>query len=76
MALFLKQDFDSRSELQNKLAMELQEKAKLKAKTADLPDGVGDSKYIEGTKNTTSLAWAWIFILFAAVGISIWLIVK
>jgi hypothetical protein len=76
MALFLKQDFDSRSELQNKLAMELQEKAKLKAKTADLPDGVDDSKYIEGTKSTTSLAWAWILILFAAVGVAIWLIVK
>lgn len=76
MALFLKQDFDSRSELQNKLAMELQEKAKLKTKDADLPDGVDDSQYIEGTKSTTSLAWAWILILFAAVGISIWLIVK
>jgi hypothetical protein len=76
MALFLKQDFDSRSELQNKLAMELQERAKLKAKNADLPDGVNDSKYIEGTKNTTSLAWVWILILLSAFGIAIWLIVK
>lgn len=76
MALFLKQDFDSRSELQNKLAMELQGRAKLKAKNADLPDGVNDSRYIEGTKNTTSLAWVWILILFFAFGIAIWLIVK
>ncbi len=76
MALFLKQDFDSRSELQNKLAMELQEKAKLKAKESDLPDGVDDSQFIKGTKVTTSLAWAWILILFAAVALAIWLIVK
>jgi hypothetical protein len=76
MALFLKQDFDSRSELQNKLAMELQEKAKLKTTQSDLPDGVKDSQFIKGTKVTTSLAWAWILILLAAVALSIWLIVK
>lgn len=75
MALFIKQE-DQRSELQNKLAMELQEKARAKSKQSDLPDGVDDSQYIKGTKKTTSLAWAWIIILFAAVAIALWLIVN
>ena len=74
MALFIKQD-EARSELQNKLAMELQEKARAKYKSADLPDGVDDSEYIKGTKKTTSLAWAWIIIVFFTVSVAIWLIV-
>jgi hypothetical protein len=76
MALFLKQDFDSRSELQNKLAMELQEKARLKSKASDLPDGVSYSQYIKGTKETTSLAWVWILILIASLSIAVWLIIN
>ena len=74
MALFIKQD-EGRSVLQNKLASELQEKARAKAKLTDLPDGVDDSSYIKGTKKTTSLAWAWIIIVFFTVSIAIWLIV-
>lgn len=74
MALFIKQD-EQRSELQNKLAMELQERARAKSKQESLPDGVDDSQYIKGTKTTTSLSWAWIIILFLAVIVAIWLIV-
>lgn len=73
MALFIKQD-EKRTELQNKLAAELQEKARAKAKQQDLPDGVDDSQYIKGTKKTTSLAWVWILILFSVVVIAVWLI--
>jgi hypothetical protein len=72
MSLFLKQE-DSRSELQKKIATELQAKMAEKPKEADMPDGVDDSQYIKGTKQTTSLAWAWILIVVAAVGVSIWL---
>ena len=72
MALFLKQE-DDRSELQKRIATELQAKMADKPKQADLPDGVEDSQYIKGTKETTSLAWAWILIIIAAVVISIWL---
>ena len=74
MALYVKQS-DTRSQLQEKLAQELQDKAREKAKEADLPDGVDDSAYIQGTKVTSSLAWAWILIFAAIIGIAIWLIV-
>lgn len=74
MALFIRQD-DNRSELQSKLAAELQERAKERAKMTDRPDGVSDSQYIKGTKATTSLAWVWVLIILLAVGISIWLMI-
>ena len=74
MALYVKQS-DTRSQLQEKLAQELQDKAREKAKEAELPDGVDDSAYIQGTKVTSSLAWAWILIFAAIIGIAIWLIV-
>lgn len=74
MALYVKQS-DTRSQLQEKLAAELQEKARAKAKESDLPDGVDDSAYIEGTKHTTSLAWVWALIFIAIIGIIVWLVI-
>jgi len=74
MALYVKQS-DTRSQLQDKLAKELQDKAREKAKEAERPDGVDDSAYIQGTKTTSSLAWAWILIFVAIVGVAIWLII-
>jgi len=72
MALFIRQD-EEKSELQTRLATELQERAKDRAKLADRPDGVEDSEYIKNTKTTTSLAWIWILIVFVTIGIIIWL---
>lgn len=72
MALFIQQD-EGRTELQKKLAAELQEKSKNRSKLTDRPDGVEDSQYIKGTKVTTSLAWVWVIIIAAAIGIAIWL---
>ena len=74
MALFIRQD-DERSELQKQVAAELQRKARDNALKADRPDGVKDSQYIKGTKNTTSLAWVWIVIFVIFVGLAIWLTV-
>lgn len=74
MGLYVKQS-DTRSQLQDKLAAELQERARAKAKDAELPDGVSDSAYIEGTKATSSLAWVWLLIFAAMLGIAIWFIV-
>lgn len=71
MALFIRQD-DSRTKLQERLAAELQAKAKARAKV-ERPDGVTDSNYLKETKTTTSLAWVWILIVVAAVGVVIWL---
>jgi hypothetical protein len=74
MGLYVKQT-DTRSQLQEKLAAELQEKARAKAKEAELPDGVEDSAYIQGTKITTSLAWIWIILIVAIVAVALWLVV-
>ena len=76
MALFVNQN-DERTELQKRIAAELAEKAKKKSLEADAdrPAGVSDSAYLEDTKRTTSLAWVWILIVLAAVGILIWLVV-
>jgi hypothetical protein len=74
MALFIRQD-ENRTELQKRLAAELQDRAKKNSKLTDRPDGVDDSQYIEGTKKTTSLAWAWLLIIIMTVGIIIWLMV-
>lgn len=63
MALFVRQD-ENRSQLQEKLAAELREKAKARAaREDDRPDGVDDSQYLVGTKKTTSLAWAWVVVV-------------
>lgn len=63
MALFVRQD-QERSELQQRLATELRERAKKRAETdTPLPDGVDDSNYLKDTKTTTSLAGVWIGIV-------------
>lgn len=76
MSLFMNQETE-RTELQKRIAAELAEKAKKKSlePTGDRPDGVSDSAYLEQTKRTTSLAWVWILIALAAIGILIWLVV-
>ena len=66
MGLFVNQQ-DQRSELQERIAAELREKAKasnLQEKAT--MDGVDDIRYLEGTKQTTTLAWAWILITIMA----------
>lgn len=66
---------ETRSELQKRVAAELQDKAKRKALETEQPDGVTDSAYLKDTKQTTSLAWAWVLIAIAIVGLAIWLLV-
>jgi hypothetical protein len=70
MALFVKQSED-RTELQQRLAAELREKAKQRAaREDDRPDGIEDSEFLRNTKRTTSLAWVWVLIvLFILVAI-------
>jgi hypothetical protein len=76
MALFIKQNED-RSKLQERLAAELQERAKKRAEhDVTLPDGVEDSQYVKGTKTTTSLAWVWVVIVIAAVAALIFVAVS
>lgn len=75
MALFVKQN-ESRSDLQQRIAAELQEKAKKRNDLQDRPDGVDDSRYIEHTKRTTSLAWVWLLIIAAIVILSVSLVIN
>jgi len=76
MALFVNQN-SNRTKLQEKLAAELQEKAKQKAAKGEVeaPDGVRDSAYLQGTKETTSLAWLWLLVILAGTGAAIWLVI-
>ncbi len=66
MGLFVNQQ-DQRSELQERIAAELREKAKASSlqEKAGL-DGVEDVRYLENTKQTTTLAWAWVLIFIMA----------
>ena len=82
MALYVKQD-DNRTELQEKIAAELREKQiknSLK-EGGDTPNSKGeivqpeDSSYLEGTKETTGLAFIWLLVFVAvlvALGLYIW----
>lgn len=67
MALYVRQSED-RSKLQERVAAELQEKAKARAENAAQPDGVTDSNYLKNTKPTTSLAWVWALIVLLVLG--------
>lgn len=77
MGLFVNQE-NTRTKLQQRIAADLADKAKKKAADGEKsrPDGVDDSAYLENSKITTSLAWAWVLIAFAAAGILIWLAVS
>lgn len=76
MALFIRQTED-RSKLQERLAAELTDRAKRQAEEADKqPDGVDDSRFVENTKQTTSLAWVWVLIALVFVGVFIWMVVQ
>ena len=75
MGLYVKQD-QSRTELQERIAAELQEKARKKPEPTDQPDGVDDSRYIEGTKQTTSLGLVWVILGIAMVVVVFWLVIS
>lgn len=75
MGLFVRQD-ENRSELQQRLAAELQDRARKKAEAAELPDGVTDSQYIKGTKEGSTLLWLWLVIGVFVVALAIFLIIK
>jgi len=75
MALFIKQN-DTRSQLQERLAAELQERSKQNAAKSELPDGVTDSNYMKDMKKSSSLLWLWLLIAVVAIGLTIWLTVE
>lgn len=76
MGRYLEQN-ESRSELQQRIAADLRAKAAAKAKQEggesssyyNAPDGVEDAEYMKGTKVTTTLAPAWVFIVVLAIAV-------
>lgn len=76
MALFIRQNED-RSKLQERLAAELNERARKRDEQDKHPgEDIENSVYLQNTKQTTGLAWAWIAILIlasvAAIGLFIY----
>jgi hypothetical protein len=74
---------ENRSQLQQKIAADLRAKAAAKAKNEGEPnpydqprDGVEDSQYIKGTKQTTSLAWAWLAIFIMVIAVFVLFVVR
>jgi len=74
---------ENRSQLQQKIAADLRAKAASRAKDEgeENPydvrrDGIEDSAYIKGTKQTTTLAWAWLVIFFMAIGVFVLFVVR
>ena len=59
---------DQRTELQEKIAADLRAKIGQTVGAGDERDEIADSKYMEGTKQTTTLAWAWILIAVMGAG--------
>lgn len=72
MGLYVNQE-TTRTKLQERIAADLAEKAKKKPDLTftEGPDGVEDSAYLEETKKTTSLAWAWVLIAIFGIGIAV-----
>lgn len=68
---------DKRSELQERIAADLREKAK-KSSLQDkaMVDGAEDSKYLEGTKKTSALAGAWLLIVAMVIALVIMLFMQ
>lgn len=75
MALFVRQTED-RSKLQERLAAELQEKAKAKALQKNQGDDIENSEYLKDTKSTTSLAGVWVVIVLVFLAIVVWLMLQ
>lgn len=85
MGRYLQQN-QGRSELQQRIAADLRAKAAARARQEygtdagdtppAVPDGVEDSNYIKGTKQTTSLAGAWLAIALVSLAVFIFFIVQ
>jgi hypothetical protein len=74
MALFIRQE-ESRTKLQEQIAAGLQERARAKATQVERPDGVTDSHYMKGTKQTSRLAWIWVLVVVVVIAACVWIII-
>lgn len=76
MGLYVRKE-EQRTKLQERIAAEMREKAKKNSDTEYTPvDGVEDSNYMNGTKNSSSLLGVWLALLIIGVGVIVWLIIR
>lgn len=68
MGIIVRQE-DNSSKLQEKVQAELRDKARRQPMPSDDIDGVEDSRYVEGMKKTTSLAWLWVIVIVAGMAL-------
>lgn len=81
MGRYIEQN-ENQSELQQRIASELRAKAVARAKQDDAEatgyhkkiDGVEDTAYIKGYKQTTTLAPVWLLIFFASIGVFVFFV--
>lgn len=59
MGLFIRQN-ENRSKLQERLAAELREKAKLQANAAEPIDQTKDSYYVKDSAEVSGKVWLWV----------------
>lgn len=74
MGLYTEQEYE-KTEMQKRIADSLNDKAKKARQITSDTDLIEDSAFVEGTKRTTSLAWAWWLIVTIFVGVAIWLVI-
>jgi len=72
MALFIRQD-EERSELQKRLAAELQEKTRKSVEKNNQIDGVEDSSYIENLKKPAKYSALILLLVVGLASLIIWL---
>lgn len=74
MSLFLRQD-QERSQLQRRIATELQAKARQQATDAEQPDGVEDSAFVADTHRSSRRLGLWLTLAAIVIGGVIWTVV-
>lgn len=66
MGLFIQQK-DNRSQLQERLAAELRERAKMQASGAEPIDQTKNSNYLKDTEVATSRSWLWFVVAVVVI---------
>lgn len=70
MGLFIRQN-DNRSQLQERLAAELREKARMRASGSEPLDQSTHSNYLKDTETASKRAWIWLVVLAILVLVAI-----
>jgi hypothetical protein len=70
MGILVKKDLEERGGLHARISAELRDKS-LRTQEVEDPDLAADSRYIEGSKQTSRFAWIWAVVVLAAIALLI-----